>query len=273
MKLRFILGCAGWLVAALLCWRNFDISEKNSLEILDGRKALETEQKSNRETSERLKETENIVANLNSQLDSARQQYEKQRKQIQNETVSSASRESGKEVAEKKSPFIANLLRKAEHAKLLERGLVDHPERNIPELSFLKETDWLNESEKLGNNPSEKQMMDALHALTNTAQTNFFDKLTEWGGKSGLWTKLGTINSTEGLKSFFQSALRDSEKIDLSVFDRYEVVPRSEQTRELAWSIREKAPIAIGETAWNWGVKFGQDNQLETIEIWQDFRK
>lgn len=272
MKLGFILGCLGWLVAALLGWRNFDLLEKNSLEILNARKALETEQKNNSETSDRLKETEKSVTNLNSQLDSARQKYEKQLKQIQNESVSSAAKEAGKKDPEKVSPFIDNLLKKVESAQLLERELAKQPELEIPELSYLKETDWLAASEKLGDNPSPEQITNAIGKLTNTARTNFFFEMHSWGEKTGLWANLGQMHSVDHIKAFLRSNLEESKMPDLNVFDRYEVVPKTEQSKDLTWSIREKSLLGKDNTYWNWGLKLNSDNSIHLMQSWQKVR-
>ncbi|MEY2598938.1 MAG: hypothetical protein RLZZ142_1197 [Verrucomicrobiota bacterium] len=241
MKFGLTLAYGGWVLAALLVWRGYDLWDENSLAIRRVRQALETEMRERVERENLLLRKEGDIAGLEKQLDSVRRESEKLG--VEEQTRRAAALEGERRAQAEVSPFVAGLLKKVKHAEKLEAELARRPLYEIPELSYLRETDWLRISERLGDNPSEEQYEDALGSLLYQAKQRWFSHLEEMGKKAGVWQHIKQIGSIDALKASLVSASVPLEQAEWKALDRYEIVPKEELKGHHAWGIVEKAPV------------------------------
>ncbi|MEY2598939.1 MAG: hypothetical protein RLZZ142_1198 [Verrucomicrobiota bacterium] len=237
MKLRYTLGVGGWLASVLLAWGGHEIAETHSLKIRKVSQELDTELRNRTDANHRISLADERLTRLQDQLHGAKEQSEIER--IKKNAVR-LQPTSEKQPQPGGSPFVRSLLKKAERAQWLESELARHPAFEVPEISFVNETDWLEIADGLGGNPSQKQISDALKQLAVCGQRKFLSYLVDLGETTSLGQKIEQTRSIQDIKSFFQSASGGLEKIALKALDDYELTPEKELRKGANWGMRTK---------------------------------
>jgi hypothetical protein len=135
------------------------------------------------------------------------------------------------------SPFVRNVLSLAERAAELDKALKGFPGLDIPEISLLKETDWMEIASGHPNLGTVGQIKQALQQLTQKAQFRAGNLLMNAVMESGDAANLKSLDAV-------RSSLSKTMGPDL--IQRYELVPASQFDAALQKYVSEQVVSGNG---------------------------